>query len=182
VNRGSTAVGAVLLGAVLTACGGSNPATLPAPAPSLPVAASHSITTSDVSYWPYDYGYGYGQLSATTGTGSTCEDGASALIASGTLANQTEVDGHLTGCSDAQAGKLPSYSPPPPQAQPFPAPTKRWNEDPCLTGVPGPWGVLWATPSQSGNITVGARCEKEAKREARKQLPADAIIVDVFSL
>jgi hypothetical protein len=173
---------------LLSACASGGASSAPTVLPESPDTPSVSAETPRTGYWPYDYGYGYGILAVSYG--GKCGDGAAALQDSGTLVSPEQVDAYLQGCQDALAGRAPIYAAPtaPAMATPgLPAPAPSGPQDPsgwdaCLDGTPGPWVVLWATQTDSGDITVTARCEQEAERFAKKELPRGVLIVDVFAI
>jgi hypothetical protein len=173
---------------LLTACASGGASSAPSVVQESLGTPSISAETPRTGYWPYDYGYGYGILAVSYG--GKCGDGASALQDSGTLVSPEQVDAYLQGCQDALAGRAPIYAvptAPAPATSGLPAPVPSGPQDPsgwdaCLDGTPGPWVVLWATQTDSGDITVTARCEEEAERFAKKELPRGVLIVDVFAI
>ena len=84
---------------------------------------------------------------------------------------------YLMGCLAAQAGYPPIYDNPL-----IPAGPAGQSYDNCLDGAVGPWIVLYSTPSRSGDITVGARCEQEAEAAARAEVPDIVHIIDTWAL
>lgn len=107
---------------------------------------STSQNWTETGFWPYDYGYGYGTLmNGTASPGSVqahCESGAQALINSGALWDQPQVDAYLSGCSDGAFVLAPNhvplgeYGPPPGNgAAPGPAPAAGGDCDPNYDGA-----------------------------------------------
>jgi hypothetical protein len=174
-------VAVVVLGVFVTGCAGTTPETAPTYSSPLFTSSTPPLVPSDTGFWWYDYGYDAGQRSVAAGTDASCEAGSQALLRSGMLTTDIEVAGYVAGCRDAQSGLPPTYTPPPPLT-PAPVIPPPVPKDPCLTGTVGPWVVLWATQSETGDVTVGARCAREAKREARKQIPTGAIFIDWFRI
>lgn len=84
---------------------------------------------------------------------------------------------YLMGCLAAQAGYPPIYDNPL-----IPAGPAGQSYDICLDGAVGPWIVPHSTPSGSGEITVGARCEQEAEAAARAEVSDIVHIIDIWAL
>jgi hypothetical protein len=51
----------------------------------------------------------------------------------------------------------------------------------CMNPDPGPWVILFASRGRTRDLMVTAACYFDAKRQARRILGRNVLIVDIFS-
>lgn len=121
----------------------------------------------------FDAGY----LAGPTVPPGDCEGKSKTITPPDYVDQRSGRTAYLMGCLAAQAGYPPIYDNPL-----IPAGPAGQSYDVCLDGAVGPWIVLYSTPSGSGDITVGARCEQEAEAAARAEVPDIVHIIDTWAL
>lgn len=121
----------------------------------------------------FDTGY----LAGPTVPPGECEGKSKTITPPDYIDQRSGRTAYLMGCLAAQAGYPPIYDNPL-----IPAGPAGQSYEMCLDGAVGPWIVLYSTPSSSGDITVGARCEQEAEAAARAEIPDIVHIIDTWAL
>lgn len=155
----------------------------PAPSPTVPsiqpAPSSRPPTSPPPLPFPdsgnplFDTGY----LAGPTVPPGECERKSKTIAPPDYIDQRSGRTAYLMGCLAAQAGYPPIYDNPL-----IPAGPAGQSYEFCLDGAVGPWIVLYSTPSGSGDITVGARCEQEAEAAARAEIPDIVHIIDTWAL
>lgn len=148
------------------------PSTRPAPT-AQPTTEPPPLPFPDSGNPLFDAGY----LAGPTVPPGGCEGKTKTITPPDYIDQRSGRTAYLMGCLAAQAGYPPIYDNPL-----IPAGPAGQSYDNCLDGAVGPWIVLYSTPSRSGDITVGARCEQEAEAAARAEIPDIVHIIDTWAL